>query len=47
MRTSGKDASKAAKLLSNPKTPKVVKSVAGSDLVQRKPAATKPSRKKH
>lgn len=34
MATSKKDASKAAKLLSNPKTPKAVKSVAGSDLAQ-------------
>jgi hypothetical protein len=34
--TSKKDASKAGKLLSNPKTPKTVKSVAGSDLAQAK-----------
>jgi hypothetical protein len=34
MATSKKDASKAGKLLSNPKTPKIVKSVAGSDLAQ-------------
>lgn len=34
--TSKKDASKASKLLSNPKTPKNVKSVAGSDLSQAK-----------
>lgn len=34
--TSKKDASKASKLLSNPKTPANVKSVAGSDLAQRK-----------
>ena len=32
--TSPKVASKAAKLLSNPKTPKEVKSVAASDLAQ-------------
>jgi hypothetical protein len=38
MGTSKKDASKAGKLLQNPKTPKSVKSVAGSDLSQRKPA---------
>lgn len=36
MATSKSDASKAAKLLANPKTPKVVKSVAGSDLAQAK-----------
>ena len=36
MTTSKKDASKAAKLLSNPKTTKSVKSVAGSDLAQAK-----------
>jgi hypothetical protein len=34
--TSKSDASKASKLLSNPKTPKNVKSVAGSDLAQAK-----------
>ena len=34
MATSKSDASKAGKLLSNPKTPKVVKSVAASDLAQ-------------
>lgn len=34
MATSRGDASKASKLLSNPKTPKVVKSVAASDLAQ-------------
>jgi len=34
--TSKKDASKAGKLLQSPKTPKDVKSVAGSDLAQRK-----------
>jgi hypothetical protein len=34
--TSKKDASKAGKLLSNPKTPKGVKSVAASDLAQAK-----------
>lgn len=34
MATSKKDASKAGKLLSNPKTPKAVKSVAASDLAQ-------------
>jgi hypothetical protein len=36
MATSKSDASKAGKLLANPKTPKVVKSVAGSDLAQAK-----------
>lgn len=36
MTTSKKDASKANKLLSNPKTPKPVRSVAGSDLAQAK-----------
>lgn len=36
MATSPKDASKASKLLSNPKTPKSVKSVAASDLAQAK-----------
>jgi hypothetical protein len=34
MATSKKDASKAGKLLSNPKTPARVKSVAASDLAQ-------------
>jgi hypothetical protein len=34
--TGKKDASKAGKLLQNPKTPKNVKSVAGSDLAQAK-----------
>jgi len=38
MTTSKKDASKASKLLSNPNTPKSVKSVAGSDLSQAKHA---------
>lgn len=38
MTTSKKDASKAGKLLSNPNTPKSVKSVAGSDLSQAKHA---------
>jgi hypothetical protein len=37
MPTSKGDASKAGKLLQSPKTPKPVKSVAGSDLSQRKP----------
>jgi hypothetical protein len=41
MATSKKDASKAAKLLNNPKVPKGIKSVAGSDLSQ-----TKGSKKK-
>lgn len=42
MATSKKDASKAGKLLQNAKTPKSVKSVAGSDLAQRKaPSAPK------
>jgi len=36
MATSKGDASKAGKLLSNPKTPKNVKSVAASDLAQAK-----------
>jgi len=36
MATSKKDASKAGKLLANPKTPTNVKSVAGSDLSQAK-----------
>ena len=36
MATSKKNASKAGKLLSNPKTSKTVKSVAGSDLAQTK-----------
>jgi hypothetical protein len=36
MTTSKSDASKAGKLLSNPKTPKAVKSVAASDLAQAK-----------
>ena len=36
MATSKKDASKAAKLLTNPKVPKGIKSVAGSDLSQTK-----------
>lgn len=36
MATSKKDASKAGKLLSNPKTSKTVKSVAASDLAQAK-----------
>ena len=36
MATSKKDASLASKLLSNPKTPKAVKSVAASDLAQTK-----------
>jgi hypothetical protein len=35
MGTSKQDASKAGKLLSNPKVPKGIKSVAGSDLSQR------------
>jgi hypothetical protein len=36
MATSKKDASKAGSLLSDPKTPKSVKSVAASDLAQTK-----------
>ncbi len=36
MPTSPKDATKASKLLSNPKTPRTVKSVAASDLAQAK-----------
>jgi hypothetical protein len=39
--TSPKDASKAGKLLANPKTPKQVKSVAASDLAQTKKPASK------
>jgi hypothetical protein len=35
--TSARIASKASKLLSNPKTPKAVKSVAASDLAQTRP----------
>lgn len=38
MTTSKSDASKAAKLLANPKTPKAVRSVAASDLAQSKGA---------
>jgi hypothetical protein len=41
MGTSKKDAAKAGKLLGNPKTPKGVKSVAASDLSQRKPSGGK------
>jgi hypothetical protein len=41
MPTSKTDASKAGKLLSNPKTPQPVKSVAASDLAQRKPSGGK------
>jgi hypothetical protein len=41
MATSKSDASKAGKLLSDPKTPKAVKSVAASDLAQ----TTKPKPK--
>jgi hypothetical protein len=41
MPTSPKDATKASKLLSNPKTPKTVKSVAASDLAQAKPSKKK------
>jgi len=44
MATSKQDASKAGKLLANPKTPKPVKSVAASDLAQRKPTSAKKSR---
>ena len=43
MTTSKKDASKAGKLLSSPKTSKAVKSVAGSDLAQAKPGKKKAS----
>ncbi|MBF0171469.1 MAG: hypothetical protein HQK87_10365 [Nitrospinae bacterium] len=39
--TSPKVASKAAKLLNNPKTPAAVKQVAGSALSQTKPAGKK------
>lgn len=38
MATSKKDASEAGKLLQSPKTPKPIKSVAGSDLSQAKPS---------
>jgi hypothetical protein len=41
MTTSKGDASKAGRLLSNPKTPKPVKSVAASDLAQAKGGKTK------
>jgi hypothetical protein len=41
MTTSKKDASKAGKLLSNPKVPQGVKSVAGSDLSQTKGGSKK------
>lgn len=41
MTTSKKDATKASKLLSNPKTSKNVKSVAGSDLAQAKKSRSK------
>jgi hypothetical protein len=41
MATSKKDASLASKLLSNPKTPKKVKSVAASDLAQAKKQSSK------
>jgi hypothetical protein len=41
MPTSPKDATKASKLLSNPKTPRTVKSVAASDLAQAKRSKTK------
>lgn len=41
MTTSKKDASIAGKLLSSPKTPKKVKSVAGSDLAQGKGGSKK------
>ena len=37
MPTSPKDASRAASLLANSKTPKKTRSVAGSDLAQAKP----------
>jgi hypothetical protein len=46
MATSKKDASKAGKLLRNPKTPKAVKSVAGSDLSQRRPNGSKSGKRK-
>jgi hypothetical protein len=41
MTTSKKDSSKAGKLLSNPKTPAPVKSVAASDLAQSKKSSSK------
>jgi hypothetical protein len=41
MATGKKDASKAGKLLSNPKTPAPVKSVAASDLAQTKKSPAK------
>jgi hypothetical protein len=46
MATSKKDASKAGKLLSNPKTPAPVKSVAGSDLAQTAKHKTSPGKKR-
>jgi hypothetical protein len=46
MPTSDKDASKAGKLLSDPKTPKSVKSVAASDLAQTKHAPKSAPKKK-
>jgi hypothetical protein len=44
MATGKKDASKAAKLLRNPKTSKTVKSVAASDLAQAKGKSKKRGR---
>jgi hypothetical protein len=44
MTTSKKDASQAAKLLRDPKTPKKVQSVAGSDLAGAK-AAPRPKKR--
>jgi hypothetical protein len=41
MATSKGDASKAGKLLGSPKTPRIVKSVAASDLAQAKPKPSK------
>jgi hypothetical protein len=45
MATSKNDASKASRLLSNPKTPKNVKSVAGSDLSQAKGSGRRKGKK--
>jgi hypothetical protein len=46
MTTSKKDASIASKLLKSAKTPKSVRSVAGSDLAQAKHKVSKPSKRK-
>ena len=46
MTTSKKDASYASKILSNPKSSPQAKSVAASDLAQRKGASPSPTKKK-